>query len=91
MLPGRAGLELTMKRRFLYDVVMSPIGRITPDSPLCQKYTCTLRVHGSVEEAERCGMPDELQAVKFDARLAGELSDKVQLDTPHEIHLTTES
>ena len=77
VLAGGAVLTLAMKRQFFHDVVTTPIGKITPDSILCQKYTHSRQVRGRGEEAEeweteKIEMPDKIKAIIADNDLGGD-------------------
>lgn len=61
-----AVMNLEEKRRFLAAIVRTPIGRVDEHSPLCQYFHRT-------KTSLRITMPDKLQAILLDARLAGEL------------------
>ena len=62
-------MTLLEKRQFLALIVRTPIGQIDENSPLCQWFRRTTgrRATFSIR------MPDKLQAILLDARLAGEL------------------
>jgi len=60
-------LTLAEKRKFLRDVVTTPIYVVDETNPLCQSAERTK--DGSV----RIKMPDKLRALELDAKLAGEL------------------
>lgn len=63
-------LTLREKREFLALVVRTPIGQIDENSPLCQWFRRTTGRRPSLE----IRMPDKLQAMMLDAKLAGELN-----------------
>ena len=62
-------MSLQDKREFLALIVRTPIGRIDENSPLCQWFRRTTGRRASLS----IRMPDKLQAIMLDARLAGEL------------------
>jgi len=66
---GDSVMSLLEKRQFLALIVRTPIGQIDENSPLCQWFRRTTgrRPTFSIR------MPDKLQAIMLDARLAGEL------------------
>jgi hypothetical protein len=59
-------LTLAMKRKFLHDLVTTPIGEVDKSSWLCQsvKYT---------EDGFELKMPDKLRAIELDSKHSGEL------------------
>lgn len=62
-------MSLQEKREFLALIVRTPIGQIDENSPLCQWFKRTTGRRATFE----IRMPDKLQAIMLDARLAGEL------------------
>lgn len=77
VLPGGAVLTLAMKRHFLYNVVMTPIGKVTENSYLCQEMTRTRRVVGRGDnaeewEVEKIKIADKLAAIRIDNELSGD-------------------
>jgi len=61
------------RRAFLADIVRTPVGEVTENSPLCQSYK--VDNEGKVEYK----MPDKLKALELDAKLAGELREQAQV------------
>ena len=64
------------KREFLASVVLTPVGEITEDSPLCHKKR-TRRIVSRGEdnddyEIEEIEMPSKLEAIKIDNQMAGD-------------------
>ena len=53
------------KRKFLADVVRTPVGKIDKNSPLCQEHIVT-------DKMERIKMPSKLDALAEDSKLAGD-------------------
>jgi len=64
-------LTAVERRKFIADVVRTPIGDVDGSSPLAQ--TCETRQLKNGGEATRVTMPDKLVALKLDAELAGDL------------------
>ena len=62
-------MTLLEKRQFLALIVRTPIGQIDENSPLCQWFRRTTGRRATLS----IRMPDKLQAILLDARLAGEL------------------
>ncbi len=77
VLPGGAVLTVALKRRFYYDVVMTPPSKVNEDSHLCQKFKRTRKVIGHGDDAEdweteEIWLPDKLKASDLDSTLAGD-------------------
>lgn len=66
-------LSAQEKRAFLADIVRTPVGEVTENSPLCQSYK--IDNEGKIEYK----MPDKLKALELDAKLAGELREQAQV------------
>ncbi len=72
-LQGKAEVEtvltIAMKRKFLYEIVTTPVGEVNEQSPLCQsvKYS---------EAGSEYKMPCKLRALELDAKLAGEFVER---------------
>lgn len=66
-----AFLSLKEKRQFLAEVVRTPVGQVDGQSKLCQSVKLT-------ETLTEYKMPDKLRALELDAKLAGELTEKVE-------------
>jgi hypothetical protein len=66
-----AYLTLEEKRKFLRDVVTTPIGEVDERNRLAQ----ALKVTRGGREIK---LPDKLRALELDAKLAGELKEKVE-------------
>lgn len=62
-----AVLSLAEKRKFLRDVVTTPVGHVDENNPLAERVK-----HGPLGERE-VWMPSKLRAMELDAKLAGEL------------------
>jgi hypothetical protein len=70
-------LTLDQKREFLARVVNTPAGEIDESSPLCQAADFAESASGS---SRKLRMPDKLRALELDAKLAGELRERHELD-----------
>ena len=70
---GKAFLSLVEKRQFLAQVVRMPAGMIDETSPLCQ--AVKVRADG----AREIKMPNKLQALELDAKLAGEFVTRLEV------------
>ena len=73
-----AYLTLEEKRKFLRDVVTTPIGEIDERNKLAQALKVT-------KDGREIKLPDKLRALELDAKLAGELKDKVEIDASPEL------
>lgn len=70
-----AVLDLLAKRAFLRRVVCTPIGEVSRESDLCQKY----EAHTADDVTYlKVSMPDKLRAIELDSKLAGHFNE------PHE-------
>lgn len=65
-------LTIEERRRFLANVVRTPIGEVDEDSPLCHSFKKT-------EATTEYKMGDKLKAIELDAKLAGELTEQVRV------------
>lgn len=61
-----AVMSVVHRRKFLARVVRTPISQVEENSELCQSFKQTKRSY-------RKAMPDKLQAIALDSRLAGDL------------------
>jgi phage terminase small subunit len=66
-----AYLTLEEKRKFLRSVVTTPVGEVNASSPLCQSFKVT-------KDGLEYKVPDKLRALELDAKLAGEMTEKVE-------------
>jgi hypothetical protein len=74
-------LSMSEKREFLASVVRTPIGNVDETSPLAQS------VKYSGDGGKEIKMPGKLEALKLDAQLAGELTDRGESLTMININL----
>ena len=63
-------LTLQEKQAFLADVVRTPLGEITEESPLCQEITKTYDEDGL--KSEKFKMPSKLGAIEIDNKMTGD-------------------
>lgn len=85
-MPG-VHLNMAERRAFLALLVRTPIRQINADSILCQSWKV---ITGEFTSSEEFKIPDKLRAIELDAKLAGELSDTVNVNlrqplTPEQI------
>jgi phage terminase small subunit len=66
-----AYLTLEEKRKFLRELVTTPVGDVDEKSPLCQSFKFT-------KDGHEYKLPDKLRALELDAKLAGEMTEKVE-------------
>jgi phage terminase small subunit len=64
-------LTIEEKRTFLREVVTTPVGQVDASSRLAQAVKVT-------KDGKEIRVPDKLRALELDAKLAGELKDKVE-------------
>lgn len=69
-------LSIAEKRKFLADVVKTPIGEVGQDSNLCQSYEYSSTADGSREVIR---MPSKLDAIKIDNEMMGHGSKRLEL------------
>lgn len=62
-------LSLEETRSYLADAVRTPIGQLSPDSPLCQEHTESIDSDGNI--TRKIKGVSKLQAIELDAKLAG--------------------
>ena len=66
--PGSAVLTLAAKFKFLASIIRTPVGNLTPDSPLTQEWT---EKTTALATKTRIKMPCKLRALELHSRLAG--------------------
>jgi hypothetical protein len=72
-------LSLIERRRFLADVVRTPIEKIDESSPLAQSYEFTTIPGDEARTLHKIKVPDKLKAIELDSRLAGDFKEKVEV------------
>lgn len=71
-------MSLEAKRRFLAEIIQTPIEEVTPSSALCQAYS----VNGASKQVS-VKMLDKMKALDMDNRLAGHYDCLNRIETDH--------
>jgi hypothetical protein len=75
----KAFLSLEEKRKFLADVVRTPVGQVDEESPLAQE------IRYGPDGSTTIKMPGKLNAIELDARLQGEFRDSMRLEVSEKV------
>ena len=80
-------MSMAERRKFLADIVRTPISKCDDDSPLLQSKT--VRTDSKGNETISYQMPSKIDAVELDAKLAGDLSNGGQVVVPVSLNFTS--
>jgi len=72
-------MTLIERRRFLADVVRTPISEVTEESALAQSYEFITLPGDYERQLHKLKVPDKLKAIELDSRLAGDFKDKLEV------------